>query len=112
MKKINSFTILIVVLFLAMVYYVNISNKRQINARVSRIEKVEEVKNTNSNIMTDVYYLVFTNKGVFRVDIRGLLARPSLAGTIKKDSLYRFELVGVEIPFLGVYSKVLEVSKK
>lgn len=111
MKMKNLFTILVVAVFVMLAYCFTFANKRQINARVLRIEKVEEVKKTDSSIMTDVYYLVFTNKGAFRVNIRGLLARPRLAGTIKKDSLYRFELVGVEIPFLGVYSSVLEVSK-
>lgn len=108
----KKFTILIVLVFGAMVYCSTIANKRQISARVVKVDKIEKVKRYNSGITTDVYYLVFTTKGVFKVNISGLLARPQLVGKIKQDSLYKFELVGVEIPLLGVYSKVLEVSKK
>lgn len=105
------FIIVIALLFGALVYCFTLANKRNINARVVKVDKVEEIKRNDSGITTDVYYLVFTNKGVFRVNIKGLLARPHLAGKIKQDSLYRFELVGFEIPLLGVYSNVLEANK-
>lgn len=103
MTKIYLIFILIVV---AAIGYINFGNEQKLRATVHRVEKIEKVRKS-----TDVYYLVFTDRGVFRVSIDGFFSNPEAIGILQPDSSYHFQLKGIEVPFLGFYPNVIKVRK-
>lgn len=109
MKKIPFIAIVAVVLML-LAGIVTFSNQREVTAKVSRIEKIENVTSSEGNTITEVYYLVFSSGGTMRISIDGFLSHPELLGRIKVDSTYTFRTMGMELPFVGLYPNVVSVK--
>lgn len=109
MKKIPFIAIVAVVLML-LAGIVTFSNQREVMATVNRIEKIENVSSNEGNVSTEVYYLLFTNRGTMRISITGFLSHPELLGKIKVDSTYTFRTMGLELSFAGFYPNVVSVK--
>lgn len=109
MKKIPFIAIVAVVLML-LAGIVTFSNQHEVTAKVSRIEKIENVTSSEGNTITEVYYLVFTSGGTMRISIDGFLSHPELLGRIKVGSIYTFRIMGMELPFVGLYPNVVSVK--
>jgi len=68
-------------------------------------------RNRHSLFTTDVYYLLSTDHGTYRIGIDGVFAHPEYAQRIKPDSIYEITAIGQSIPFMGVYPRVKELRK-
>lgn len=110
MKKEHFINLAIFIAVIAAVLMLTFTNEREFVAKVNKIEMVEITHGDKSGTTTDVYYLVMTDKGTFRININGFLSNPELAGVIKTDSSYTFKVVGVSSPFLGIYSSIVQVK--
>lgn len=89
------------------------SNKGEDNFEiitVRGIDKIEEHSSTKESFHTDIYYLIYADKGTYRIDIKGVLAKPELMGRLKIDSTYRVETFGINAPMLGVYKNIIAVK--
>lgn len=90
--------------------WLTFSNERQVTAKVNKVEKIESTHGDKNGVTTEVYHLVLTDRGAFRVNINGFLAYPHLLGNIKADSTYTFKVVGIDNPSFGLYSSIVEVK--
>lgn len=84
--------------------------QQTLKVRVNKVDKIGKVSGSNENISTRIYYLLYTDKGIFRIDIDGILAHPEFAGKMEKDSVYEISVCGVDVPFWGVYRNVVDVK--
>lgn len=78
--------------------------------KVEGIDKMVEHSGEKGSTHTEIYYLVYTDRGVYRVDIRGVFAKPELIGKLKVDSTYRVETFGVNAPMLGMYRNITGIK--
>jgi hypothetical protein len=110
MNKKHILNLAIFIAIIAAVMLLTFSNKKEFVAKVNRIEKVESTHGDKDGVYTDVYFLVMTDKGTFRINTNGLLSAPELCGTIKEDSSYTFKTVGVNCPSVGLYSSIISLK--
>lgn len=84
--------------------------QQTLKVRVNKVDKIGKVSGSKEDISTQIYYLLYTDKGTFRINIDGILAHPEFAGKIEKDSVYEISVCGVDVPFFGVYRNVVDVK--
>ena len=106
MKKIT--IAIFVIAFIGCIWFVTFSNQQTL--KVNKVDKIEKVSGSKEDISTRIYYLLYTDKGTFRINIDGILAYPEFAGKIEKDSVYEISVCGVDVPFFGVYRNVIDVK--
>lgn len=75
------------------------------------IDKVEKTKSTSDGFTTELYYMVTTNRGAYKIVTSGFNASPQCAG-IQKDSTYILTTRGINIPFFDMYPNIIRVQKK
>ena len=78
-------------------------------ATVTGKERITKVVEGNDNS----YYLVYTDKGTFKVEDSIILFRfnsSDLYGSIKADSTYTFNTVGFRAGFLSEYPNVVTIN--
>lgn len=111
MRKI--FAILVIVAFIATVggiVFMYTTGAEDVRAKVSKVEKIERISKTGDKLTTNIYYLVFTDKGTYSIAIEGFFAAPHIAGQLKEDSSYTFRIIGPEAPYLGIYRNIVELK--
>lgn len=113
MKKVFSIAIIsILIICIASVAYMNFAGAQNIDVKVNKLERIERMSTVNKELSTDIYYLLFTDKGTFRISIDGLFASPQIIGELKPDSVYTLKVVGYEAPILGIYKNVLSIENR
>lgn len=113
MKKVYRIIVIsLLAIFLGSIAYISLGKPRNVDIKVKKIERIEKVTTVNKELITDIYYLVFCDKGTFRVSIDGFLASPDIIGELKKDSSYTVKAVGIDIPVLGIYSNIVSIENK
>lgn len=106
------FIVITIVIFVGGVCFFTLSNRKTLNIKVNQVDKIENTTGSKDGFTTEIYYLVYTDKGAFRINISGLVAHPELAGALKKDSIYDITVCGIEVPFAGIYRNVVDVINK
>ena len=76
---------------------------------IRSINKVEKTHGDADGFTTEVYYLVTTDKGAYKVVMDGFNAAPQCAG-VKVDSTYTLTTRGINFPFLDIYPKIIAVE--
>lgn len=79
-------------------------------ATVSDKERI--TKSTGES--TTSYYLIFTDKGEFKVEddlFRGIFNSSTTYGKLRKDSTYTFTVSGKRIPWMSAYQNVITTPK-
>ena len=104
------FMVIVSIVILVMAGIITFCGNRHITIKANRIEKVEKVSSTEGEVSTEVYYLLFTDKGTYTINISGIFSRPEILGRIKGDSIYKIETIGLDIPFMGIYPSVLSIE--
>ena len=77
---------------------------------IRSINKVEKTHGDAESFTTEVYYLVTTDKGAYKVVMDGFNAAPQCAG-VKVDSTYTLTTRGINFPFLDIYPKIIAVEE-
>lgn len=110
--KANAIVILIVFAIVgAWVYWVGFANEQTFTTTAYSVEKIEKTHGSKDSFSTDVYYLLSTDNGTFKIAIDGIFAHPEYAGQVKPDSVYRLTVIGQSIPFMGIYPRVKEMHE-
>jgi hypothetical protein len=104
-----AFWVFIITLFIGGALAVELANEKTQVHTIRSNEKVEKVHGDQDGFTTEVYYLVTTDKGAYKVVMDGFNAAPQCAG-VKKDSTYTLTTRVIEIPFLGIYQKIIRVE--
>ncbi len=99
----------IIALIIGAMFATEFANEKTQMHTILSNEKVEKVHGDEEGFTTEVYYLVTTNKGAYKVVMDGINAAPRCAG-VKKDSTYKLTTRGLEIPFFGIYPKIIKVE--
>jgi len=107
---IGSLFVLVITIIGALLF----TSTRLMNERVDayEIQSISEIHNTHGSsdsFETEIYHLVHTDKGVFKVEMSGLNAAPHCAGLIHKGDTLVLRTRGLEFPFFGLYPDVIEV---
>ena len=87
------------------------ANKKTQEHLILSVDKVENTTGDSEGFYTEVYYLVTTDKGAYKVVMDGFNAAPQCAG-VKKDSTYILTTRGIEFPLLGIYQNIISATKK
>lgn len=87
------------------------ANEKTQEHLILSVDKVENTTGTSEGFSTEVYYLVTTDKGAYKVVMEGFNAAPQCAG-VKKDSTYILTTRGIEFPMFGIYQNIIGVAKK
>ena len=83
-----------------------LSNEETIQCTVISIDKVEDRSGDANGFRTEVYYIVTTNKGSYRIETSGINAHPECLA-MKKDSTYIIKTRGISFPMGGLYPNVV-----
>lgn len=101
---------IIIIASIALLFFITFANQKTLNVKVNSIDKIEKTSGDKDGFNTEIYYLLYTDKGTFRISISGLVAHPEFAGMLKKDSVYDITICGVEAPLIGMYKNVIDVK--
>lgn len=104
-------TLLALAALVALSYGIGFSNEHTITVTAYGIEKITNTHGNKDGFSTDVYYLLSTDHGTYRIGIDGIYAHPEYAKSIKSDSVYEITAIGKSIPFMGIYPRVKELRK-
>ena len=102
--------ILFIIACITYIWFINFSNKQNIRVKVSKVDRIEKTLGDKGGFNTEVYYLLYTDRGTFCVNIEGFIAHPEFVGVLKKDSIYNITICGVEISFLGMYRNIIGIK--
>ena len=86
--------------------FLSFTNEQTQRHTVQSIDKVENTHGSSDGFSTEVYYIVTTDKGIYRIEMSGFNAHPECAA-VKKDSTYVLTTRGYNFPFLGMYSAII-----
>jgi hypothetical protein len=104
--------VVIVMIIIAIVYEITrYSNKETITAKV--IDK-ERITTSDSEGRVDSYYLIFTDKGSFKLEdelFYGNFRSSDWYGQLRKDSTYTFDVIGYRIGYLSEYQNIVGFNK-
>ena len=87
----------------------NFCNVRVENHIIRSMEKIEDRHGDANSIKTDVYTIVYTDKGAYRVVMSGFNAAPDVLGKFSPGDTVLLKTRGVNFPFLNMYSNIVEV---
>lgn len=80
------------------------------------VENIEKIWNLgakeNGFYMDDCYYMVYTDGGVFKIELSGLNAYAYGAGLIKAGNSYVLKTRGARIERLGLYPNIINVIEE
>lgn len=85
------------------------SNKQTQVHKIHSIDKVEKVHGDSDGFSTELYYMVTTDKGAYKITTEGFNAAPQ-AAKVQKDSTYLLTTRGIRVPFFGIYPKIIDVK--
>ena len=87
------------------------ANQKTQEHLILSVDKVENTTGDAEGFSTEVYYLVTTDKGAYKVVMEGFNAAHQCAG-VKKDSTYILTTRGIEFPLFGIYQNIINATKK
>lgn len=96
---------------ISLIYLCRFYNETTQEHKVYSIDKVENTTGDSDGFTTVVYYIVTTDKGVYKVVMDGFNAAPQCA-RVQKDSTYMLTTRGIKIPLLGIYPNIIAVRDK
>lgn len=99
-----------IIAFIGCLWFNTFFNTQELRVRVHQVDKIEKTSGDKNGFYTEIYYLLYTDKGAFRINLNGFIAHPEFAGVLKKDSIYDITVCGVEVPFMGMYRNVIDVK--
>ena len=102
----TSFIILLLVISGICYGLTKLTNKQTETVNIISIDKVEDRSGNSNGFYTEVYYIVTTNKGSYRIETTGINAHPECLA-IKKDSTYIIETRGISFPVGGIYPSII-----
>ena len=106
-SKIFLIVFAIILLFASMCWIELRDTKTEVH-KVLSISRVEATQGDSDGFYTEVYYLVSTDKGAYRINTIGFNAAPECAGLVP-DSTYIITTRGTSIPYLGKYKNIIRV---
>lgn len=109
-KSVRIITIVFcIILLFAGLSWVELRDTKTEVHKVLSISKVESTQGDSDGFYTEVYYLVSTNKGAYKINTIGFNAAPECARIIP-DSTYILTTRGTAIPYLGMYKNIIKVT--
>lgn len=103
--------VIAIVAFIGFVWFIVFFNPHELRVKVNQVDKIEKISGDKGRVSTYIYYMLYTDKGAFRIYMDGLVAHPEFVGVFKKDSVYEITVCGVECPFAGMYRNVVGIKK-
>lgn len=100
-------TLLALAALVALSCWIGFSNEHTTTVTAYGIEKITNTHGNKDGFSTDVYYLLSTDHGTYRIGIDGIYAHPEYAKSIKPDSVMKLPLSGSRYP-LWVYIRELK----
>ena len=100
--------IIFLVIFLA--YKTSTINHDSSEHIIMSISKIENVSGNEDGFSTEVYYLVTTDKGAYRIETTGWNAHPECA-SIREGQTYILTTQGINAPFFGMYPAIISYQK-
>lgn len=96
---------ILAILLIGVMYQIEYGNERVVTANVIKTERVTDKSS----------YLVFTNKGTFRIQDQLLFGKfnsSDIYGSIEEGHNYTFKLTGYRVPVLSMYPNIAKVIGK
>ena len=106
------FVVIISAVFILAILFglsVDYMNEQHITAKVLKTEHISEFSGSEDNLKVDNYYLVFTDKGTFKITDQlffGKFDSSDLYGKLELGKTYTFEVYGFRIPILSMYQNI------
>lgn len=105
------FTTLVVALVVGSIYY-NIKAYNHVETHTVKVEGKERITEQSGKTIIS-YYLVYTDKGTFKLEddmLRGNYYSSDVYGKIKQDSTYTIKTSGYRIGWASEYPNIIEVK--
>lgn len=71
----------------------------------------QEVSGADGNTTTENYYKVYTDKGAYKIELKGMFAHPSLVGKVNVGDTIQIKTMWFNAPVLGTYKAITDVRK-
>ena len=104
----------LVVVFASAGCYLEYGNKQTYTVTIKKTERVTKATKNGEDLSVHSYYLVFTDKGVFRIEDQlfyGKFNSSDLYGELEAGGTYRVVTTGFRSGFLSMYPNIVSVSK-
>lgn len=103
-----------VVAFIFAGCYIEYGNKQTYTVTVKKTEQVTKATGSGEDLSIRSYYLVFTDKGVFRIEDQLFYDKfnsSDLYGELEAGGTYHITTTGFRSGFLSMYPNIVRVSK-
>lgn len=110
-NSIQAFQILVVVLIIVAIGF-GITGYLNVNTITAKVEGKERITESSGDKI-ESFYLVYTDKGTFKLEddlFRGNFYSSDTYGKLKQDSTYTFKTSGYRIGFMSSYPNIIEVK--
>ena len=84
-------------------------NPHSVDCTVTNVQLVTDVQGSDGTVTTTVYYMVTTDKGLFKLKTNGINAASGIISKVEAGNSYLFEVRGIEFPFFGMYANIVHV---
>lgn len=117
MDKYRFFFIALVVLIVGSVAYFTYDFYTVVNnveAKVDRVQYITDCQTRDSKVRCDSYYIVYTDKGVFKLTSgmsNGGFSVHEFAGKLKENTSYNFKTRGSRNHYLGMIPYIVSINK-
>ena len=99
--------IIVALIFGVLILYKNYASPQREVHKILKINKIESVQGDSSGLMTDVYYMVSTDKGAYKIKTEGLNACLECIG-IEEGKTYILTTRGINYPLFGMYPNIVK----
>lgn len=108
-----SYILIAIVFVLVLVFgvFIDYVNEQHITAKVIKTDVVMITSGTKNDIKLESQYLVFTDKGTFKVTDQLLFGKfnsSDLFGKLEPGKTYNFTVYGFRVPILSMYQNIRE----
>jgi hypothetical protein len=111
MRRITPIVVILIIIFGITYQISKYFNKETVTVTI--VDK-ERITTSDSEGRIDSYYLIFTDKGSFKLEdelIYGNFRSSDWYGQLRRDSTYTFDVIGYRIGYLSEYQNIVGFSK-
>lgn len=112
MDKFKPILVLIAVVLLFYAAYQLYFSESSMEATITEVQAMQTISSTEEGRMvTHNYWMVFTDRGAFRIEQTGFFSNAGLVYSLEKGQRYRLQLRGLSNDFFGLYPTIESAHK-
>lgn len=79
--------------------------------RIVSVERMSVTEGSADIIRTENFYMVHTDRRVYRIDLEGVFARPAIVRALRPGRTYAVAAIGFNMPVFGEYGRIIKAAE-